>query len=339
MRGIRKFAAWVLGGVFFIAGILKLMDPVGAGLIVSEYYKFFGTNFLMFSSKAVGVFLALFETVLGAAIITGVWRKAVAVISLAVLGFFTILTGILWIFNPNMDCGCFGEAIHLTHAQSFIKNIVLLGFWALAYLPFKKLLPTSKIKYVSFSVAALSVVLFMIWSLRGVPMMDFTPFAPGTELMGDDGAFDSDAPVLSFCNADYEYADSLATSGNVLVISTYDPDKLSQGDLSRIEACLSDAMNSGFTALLLSAGDIGSEAPYIADRKTLMTLNRSNGGATYISDGQIIRKWSVHSLPDSQRLSELSEVEPTEAVINENGPQRIKLQAFLLYVFAVMLLL
>ena len=169
-------------------------------------------------------------------------------------------------------------------------------------------------------------------------MMDFTPFAPGTELMGDDDIFDADAPVLSFCNAEYEYADSLATRGKVLVVSAYDPDRLSHGDISRIEACMSDAMNAGFTTLLLSSGNM-SEESYQADRKTLMTLNRSNGGATYISDGQIIRKWSVHSLPDSQRLSELSEVEPTEAVINENGPQRIKLQAFLLYVFAVMLLL
>lgn len=171
-------------------------------------------------------------------------------------------------------------------------------------------------------------------------MMDFTPFAPGTELMGDDDAFDADAPVLSFCNAEYEYADSLATHGKVLVISVYNPDRLSQGNLSRIEACMSDAMfNTDFTVLLLSAGGIHSADSYQADRKTLLTLNRSNGGATYISDGQIIRKWSVNSLPDSQRLSELAGVETTEAVITENGPQRIKLQAFLLYVFAVMLLL
>lgn len=340
MRGLRKFAAWLLGGVFFIAGILKLMDPVGAGLVVGEYFKFFGTNFLMFSSKAVGISLALFETVLGAAIITGVWRKITALITLGVLGFFTILTAILWIFNPNMDCGCFGEAIHLTHAQSFIKNVVLLGFWALAYLPFSKLLPTSKIKYVSFSVAALSVVLFMIWSLRSIPMMDFTPFAPGTELMGDDDAFDPDAPVLSFCNAEYEYADSLATHGKVLVISAYNPDRLSHRDLSRIEACMSDAMfNTDFTVLLLSAGGIHSADSYQADRKTLMTLNRSNGGATFIADGQIVRKWSVGRLPDNAELERLAAADPTSVMIKENGPQRIKLQAFLLYVFAVMLLL
>lgn len=340
MKVLRRLAAWILGSVLFIAGILKLMDPVGTGLIVTEYFKFFGLGFMMFSSKVVGICLALFETILGAAVITGVWRKVIAMVSLCLLGFFTIVTAILWIANPEMDCGCFGEAIHLTHAQSFIKNIVLLGFWALAFLPFRDLLPATAVKKVSFCIAAASVLFFMVWSLRSIPMMDFTPFAPGTELMGDDDAFDADAPVLSFCNAEYEYADSLATHGKVLVISAYDPDRLSHRDLSRIEACMSDAeFNTDFTVLLLSAGGIHSADSYQADRKTLLTLNRSNGGATYISDGQIIRKWSVNSLPDSQRLSELAGVETTEAVITENGPQRIKLQAFLLYVFAVMLLL
>lgn len=340
MKVLRRLAAWILGSVLFIAGILKLMDPVGTGLIVTEYFKFFGLGFMMFSSKVVGICLALFETILGAAVITGVWRRVTAVASLCLLGFFTVVTAILWIANPEMDCGCFGEAIHLTHAQSFIKNIVLLGFWALAFLPFRNLLlPVSAVKKVSFCIAAASVLFFMVWSLRSIPMMDFTPFSPGTELMGDDDAFDADAPVLSFSNG-YEYVDSLATHGKVLVISAYDPDRLSHRDLSRIEACMSDAMfNTDFTVLLLSAGGIHSADSYHADRKTLLTLNRSNGGATYISDGQIIRKWSVNSLPDSQRLSELASVETTEAVITENGPQRIKLQAFLLYVFAVMLLL
>lgn len=339
MRALRKFAVWMLGGVLFIAGILKLMDPVGTGLIVSEYYKFFGLGFMMFSSKVAGLGLALFETVLGAAVITGVFRKVTAMVSLCLLGIFTIVTAVLWIANPAMDCGCFGEAVHLTHAQSFIKNIVLLGLWALAYLPFRNLLPAATIKYVSFGVTVLSVLFFMVWSLLDIPMMDFTPFAPGTELMSGDEVYDADAPVLSFCNSDYEYADSLAIRGNVLAVSVYDPSGLSQKAVGELENCLSDAREAGFTPLLLSAGSIEGADSYLADRKTLLTLNRSNGGATCISDGQIIRKWSVRNLPDAGRLHELSAVDTTEAVIAENGPQRIKLQAFLLYVFAVMLLL
>lgn len=334
MRGLRKFAAWVLGGVFFIAGILKMMDPVGTGLIVEEYYKFFGLGFLMFSAKFVGMGLALLETVLGAAVITGVWRRVTASVALAVLAGFTVITAILWIANPAMDCGCFGEAIHLTHAQSFIKNIILLAFWALAYLPFIKMLPADRIKYVSFAIGSISAILFMFWSLGGIPAMDFTPFKPGTELDG--------GPVLSFCDGAYDYHDELAMEGNVIVFSAYDPDRLGKQQKADIYSCMEEANYAGYTTLfLLGCGPDGFDdaTAFFADRRTLMTLNRSNGGAMFISDGQIVCKWPNRSLPSQDKLAALAVTDTTESVIKENSPQQNKLQAFLLYCFAVLLLL
>ena len=78
---------------------------------------------------------------------------------------------------------------------------------------------------------------------------------------------------------------------------------------------------------------------YFADRKTLLTLNRSNGGATFISDGQIVTKWPVNRLPDTEKLEQLASTDPIESLVTENHPAKLKLQAFLLYVCAVILLL
>jgi uncharacterized membrane protein YphA (DoxX/SURF4 family) len=119
MRTIRRVSAIVIGFVFFLAGVLKLMDPVGSALVVEEYLKFLHIGFLSGLSGAIGVGMALLETLLGAALITGVWRKVTAIATGVMLGAFTILTLVLYIRNPNMDCGCFGEALHLTHLQSF----------------------------------------------------------------------------------------------------------------------------------------------------------------------------------------------------------------------------
>ncbi len=137
MKMLRRFSAVIIGIVFFVSGILKFMDPMGTSLIVEAYMNFFKLGFLRPLSYFSGAMLAVVETTLGAALITGVWRKIVAFASLVLVSFFTIVTFVLLVANPDMDCGCFGEAVHLTHLQSFVKNIVILALWALAFIPLK----------------------------------------------------------------------------------------------------------------------------------------------------------------------------------------------------------
>ena len=149
---------------------------------MDEYFSFLHISFLSFSAKAFGVFFALTETVIGAALITGVWRKVTAVCAIVLQAFFTLLTLLLVIFNPEMDCGCFGEAIHLTHLQTFIKNLVLCALLAFAFIPIRNLGRPKKRKYVSFGIVCTSVLAFTIYSMLYLPMVDFTDFKPGTGL-------------------------------------------------------------------------------------------------------------------------------------------------------------
>ena len=179
----RRFCAFLIGAVFFVSGLMKLLDPVGAGLVVSEYYRFFGTDFLLPSSKAVAVAMALLETLLGAALMTGLWRRVIAVISLIFLCGFTVLTIILVIFNPVMDCGCFGEAVHLTHFQSLVKNLVLCALAVVAFTPVTRLGRPKRRKYVSFGIVATSVIVFSVYSLMYIPLVDFTDFKPASRLV------------------------------------------------------------------------------------------------------------------------------------------------------------
>ena len=78
---------------------------------------------------------------------------------------------------------------------------------------------------------------------------------------------------------------------------------------------------------------------YLADYKTILALNRSNGGVTYFNDGFLIRKWGARGRPDLERLVEISEEDATETVIYHNAKGSLAFQGFLLYVFAVMLLI
>ena len=378
---LKRFCGFAVGFVFFISGLLKLMDPTGAGLVMKEYFSFLHIGFLEVTAQTFGVALAFTEAVIGAALVTGVWRKVIAPTAVGMQGFFTLLTAALVIFNPEMDCGCFGEAIHLTHGQTFIKNLVILGMLLLYYIPAKYLGETQKKKYVSFSVVCISAAAFALYSMLFIPMADFTDFKPGTLINTSTDTADSyeasfiyskdgkeesfsledlpdttwtfvrtettdtrknkgTAATVSISDRKGEYADSLLASGKVIVISIYEDD-LSEKDINKLNSFIRNAHDAGFTPIVLSSENIqGIDSPtYLCDYKTLITLNRSNGGATYINNGFIIRKWAKRALPDPKGLAMLSEEDPTDTFIGRDTGTSLAFQGFLLYVFAVMLLL
>ena len=199
---LRRFCAILIGLVFLASGLLKLLDPVGTGLIVSEYLKFFHVGFLQGASKTLGMVLSLVEAITGAALITGVFRKTTAIVTSVLIFFFTAVTVILWMANPPMDCGCFGEAIHLTHAQTLIKNLILLALALVAFLPFQNFGVPRKGKYVAFALAVPSLVFALWYKHRPLPMIDFTEFAPGVELFAsldnDYEAMDGKVPTFIY---------------------------------------------------------------------------------------------------------------------------------------------
>ena len=392
----RRFCGFITGFVFFISGILKLLDPVGAGLVMDEYFSFLHLGFLSFAAKVSGTAFALAETIIGTALITGVWRKSTAIAAMAFQAFFTILTLILVIFNPEMDCGCFGEAIHLTHMQTFVKNLVLCALLAAAFIPLRGLGRPRPRKYVSFGIVTAAAVAFMIYSWTYIPMVDFTDYKPGTTLAtgnvsaedayearfiyekdGVQESFDLEhlpdsswtfvstetvlkdgykAPVtISFTGQNGEYSDHLAAEGKVMIISVYDPE-MRHGKWARAARLITESRNAGITPLLLIAAlpedadkafaDLPEDTAetlkscmFHSDRKTLLTLNRSNCGATYFNKGTLIRKWACKAIPDMQKLEELSQSNGLEESIDKDTKGSLGFQGFLLYVFAVMLLL
>ena len=384
---LKRFCGFITGLVFFLSGLVKLMDPVGAGLVMKEYYAFLHLGFLSFSAKTMGVAFALFETIVGVALITGVWRKITAQAALIMQGFFTLLTLLLVIFNPEMDCGCFGEAIHLTHWQTFLKNIVLMALLSAYYFPSRHIGTTKKKKYISFALVTVSVMAFTAYSLRYIPLIDFTAYKPGAELQAGarinademyesvftyekdgvqeeftlghlpdstwtfvsvdtrlkEGQKESTTELSFYDPVTEQYMDTLATEGKVMVVSVYAPKdkarlwKMTERFTTRAEA-------AGFNVLLLCT-DVSNvpqnllEKAYISDYKTLISLNRSNGGVTYFHNGMLIRKWAARNAADVTELNDIADSDATEIYIDTESKGSLVFQGFLLYVFAVMLLL
>ena len=383
-KGIRRFCSVLLGLVYFGAGMLKLMDPVGAGLVVEEYLSFFRLGWLSPLAKAIGVGMALIETLVGAALLAKVWRKQVAIVTSFITVGFTILTLQLVIFNPEMDCGCFGEAVHLTHFQTFVKNLILCLLCVIAFLPARDYGGNTKSKLVAFGMVTALVLLFTVHSLLSIPLMDFTEFAPGVSLVsydegetvspgekeyyviyekdGREGSFTldnlpdstwtfvrveeasgklpgegSEIPVFSISDSEGQYRDELLTEGRVMVLSVYDVpgyDRLEQAELF-----LHEAEAAGFKALAVAREPIPGIETYTSDYKKIITFNRSNGGATYLDDGEIICKWPARRLPDAQELAKAASLNPLEQLVERSSRRRIAFQGVVLYSLAVLLIL
>lgn len=393
LKRMRRFCGYIAGFVFYISGILKLLDPVGAGLVMDEYYNFLHLGFLGFSSKIVGVLFAFAETAIGAALITGIWRRLTGLVAMIFQAFFTLLTLILVIFNPEMDCGCFGEAVHLTHMQTFLKNIVILLLLCCSFIPFRGLGKPRTKKFVSFGLVTVSTIAFAVYSWMYIPLVDFTDYKVTSRLQaaeamdvaeediyeaifiyekdGRQQEFDlmhlpdstwtfvsthtrlkeeyQDNTInLSIYDSEGNYQDSLAAVGKVMVISVYDPD-IKTKKWEGFTTLVKNASEAGFRPLVLVAGtaddipeglsDEVKDNLYFSDYKTLVTMNRSNGGVVYFSDGYLLRKWARRAAPDMDMLQVLATEAETETMIGHSTQGSLVFQSFLLYVFAVMLLM
>lgn len=76
------------------------------------------------AAYAFSILLSSAEMLLGFCLLFrfGFVRRRLPGLMLIVVGFFTLLTLVLALWNPVSDCGCFGDAVKLTNWQTFYKT-------------------------------------------------------------------------------------------------------------------------------------------------------------------------------------------------------------------------
>ena len=97
-------ARLVVGGVWLVAGILKLPDPAGTVRAVRAYQ-------LLPESVVplVGHGLPVLEVLVGACLLLGLLTRLTAVLSGLMLAAFVVGIASAWARGLAIDCGCFGE--------------------------------------------------------------------------------------------------------------------------------------------------------------------------------------------------------------------------------------
>lgn len=185
MKFIKYFFRFLVGGLFLFSGVVKGIDPMGIVYKFQDYFNAFHLDFLSPAALVFAIALSLLEFVVGVSILFKQYYRAGVFTATVLMTIFTPFTLMLAIFNPVSDCGCFGDAIKLTNWQTFFKNLIFiiptLSLFSQVVKEKSSALSNGRCLSVLMG-AAIFFVLFAIFNLRYLPILDFLPYKIGTNI-------------------------------------------------------------------------------------------------------------------------------------------------------------
>jgi len=184
MKILQIIARFIVGLTFIFSGFVKAVDPLGSAYKFHDYFQAFNLGFLDWLSLPLGIILCTAEFMAGFAVLTGIRQKAGIWVVILLMAVFTPLTFILALTNPVTDCGCFGDAIHLTNWQTFGKNVILVVFTLIIFLNrnFVKSLFKPIAEWGIIIAVSGIFILFSLYNLRYLPVIDFLPYKTGVKI-------------------------------------------------------------------------------------------------------------------------------------------------------------
>ena len=184
-----------VGGVFLFSGFTKAVDPWGTCYKIIDYFTAMGLESWADKSLFFAVSIAALEFILGIELVVGAYRRSAPVLALVLMLVLTPLTLWLAVTDAVPDCGCFGDALHLSNWATFFKNLLLV--LGIVYLMlFNKSLRGIYGPAVHWVVAALSLALVLAVAYYGYfkqPLIDYRPYPVGTQLVSTNSALSDDS--------------------------------------------------------------------------------------------------------------------------------------------------
>ena len=290
----------VLGVLFVVCGGVKAVDPVGLSYKIEEYLGMFQLSSWSMFSMSFSVLLCAAEMTLGLLLLLRLWRRVTAVtVALFILG-FTILTYLIYTdpYGGINECGCFGEALHLSNGATFAKNILLLVVAGLhLWNVFRQAKNSFNYRQIGLTVGVLVVAFFVpLYAYFYLPPFDFLPYNVGTR-MGTENA-------INLYNSDFnDVTENVFADGKpTYMIGIKEEGSRETG--SKI-APLYGAYQNGAINLFVVASRSGITIPgyddvpvYFMDNVALKSILRTSAGVVaFTADRRIAGKWNLLYTP------------------------------------------
>lgn len=200
----------IIGATFALSGLMKAIDPIGMELKIREFLNVllgaYASWFLPLSLWMAFVLIVL-EFSTGAFLLMGIYRRLSSRLAVALLFFFTLLTGYSFFTGAVSDCGCFGDAIKLSAWETFLKNLIL--FPIAVFLTFNatkiKHLYSLREQWIPALSAIIGIAYFVYSNASTLPYIDFRPYKVGYNLKDSIAAEDSSYQAELLASTRYVY--------------------------------------------------------------------------------------------------------------------------------------
>lgn len=191
----------LLAAIFIFSGFTKAVDPVGGAVKLQEYLAAFGINAIGFETvlAVCSILESSVEFMLGVNLLLGTNRKISAWGSLVIMLFMTALTLYIALTDAVTECGCFGDAVHLSNWQTFAKNVILLAASVVvAVFPGKICkLYVGKNGWLVQAYSFVFIVIVSLYSYYYLPLIDYRPYRIGQDIKkAMEIPHDAEAPVF-----------------------------------------------------------------------------------------------------------------------------------------------
>jgi uncharacterized membrane protein YphA (DoxX/SURF4 family) len=125
LTGVLRLLA---GGVFFVAGVLKVLDPARFAADIDHFRLL-----PYFMVAPLALYLPWLEIICGLAVFTGAARRSALGLLLVMTVVFIAAIASAWMRGLDIRCGCFGAASTAPLAYDLAFDVVLCGvlFWLL----------------------------------------------------------------------------------------------------------------------------------------------------------------------------------------------------------------
>lgn len=174
----------IVGCIFIFSGFVKIIDPYGTLYKFQDYLALVSADFSTNITLVAVFLLCIYEFVTGISLLFGSFRRAAPILAAVLMAVMLPLTLWIAIANPVDDCGCFGDAFHLSNPATFFKNIAisLLIIPLLKYNRYALPLIRPSMQWIGLiaSVAFCSFIGFIGYNIQ--PLIDFRPYPVGFNL-------------------------------------------------------------------------------------------------------------------------------------------------------------